>query len=103
MVFPWVLDVTEPEEMAEQRELLLKDVKGEILEIGIGTGVNLPYYPKQIYHITRIEPSDVMQSRAFNIAPRTGLFYEPFLHDLELIWQVDSQIDGFEQVDISYA
>jgi len=46
-VFPWLLDVTEPNEMAEQRHLLLRDVQGEILEIGIGTGVNLSFYPKQ--------------------------------------------------------
>lgn len=75
-VFPWVLDVTEPEEMAEQRKLLLQDVKGEILEIGIGTGVNLPYYPEKINHITGIEPSDAMQSRAFNKAQMAGISIE---------------------------
>ena len=72
-VFPWVLDVTEPEEMAEQRRLLLQDVKGEILEIGIGTGVNLPYYPKKIKKVTGIEPSDAMQTRALHKAKKAGI------------------------------
>ena len=29
--------------------------------------------------------------------PRTGLFYEPFLKDLELIWLVDSKISSREE------
>lgn len=72
-VFPWVLDVTEPEEMAAQRKLLLHDVKGEILEIGIGTGVNLPFYPKKINKITGIEPSDAMRPRALHKAEKAGI------------------------------
>jgi ubiquinone/menaquinone biosynthesis C-methylase UbiE len=72
-IFPWVLDVTEPEEMAEQRRLLLKDVKGKILEIGIGTGVNLPYYPKEIKKVTGLEPSDAMRSRALRKALKAGI------------------------------
>ena len=71
-VFPWVLDVTEPKEMAEQRHHILHDVKGEILEIGIGTGINLPYYPENIKALTAIEPSDAMRPRAKQRADATG-------------------------------
>lgn len=71
-VFPWVLDVTEPKEMAEQRRLILRDVKGEILEIGIGTGVNLSYYPENIKALTGVEPSDAMRPRAKQRADATG-------------------------------
>lgn len=71
-VFPWVLDVTEPKEMAEQRRLNLLNVKGKILEIGIGTGVNLPYYPENIKALTAIEPSDAMRPRAKQQADATG-------------------------------
>jgi ubiquinone/menaquinone biosynthesis C-methylase UbiE len=61
---PWLLDVTEPKEMAEQRSLILQPVRGEILEIGIGTGVNLSYYPENIKVLTGLEPSDAMRPRA---------------------------------------
>lgn len=71
-IFPWVLDATEPKEMAEQRRLLLKDIKGEILEIGIGTGVNLPYYPEHVRKLTVIEPSDAMRPRARIRAGKLG-------------------------------
>jgi ubiquinone/menaquinone biosynthesis C-methylase UbiE len=71
-IFPWVLDVTEPEEMAEQRRFLLKDVSGDILEIGIGTGVNLSYYPENIKVVTGLEPSDAMRPRALRKAEAAG-------------------------------
>ena len=72
-VFPWLLDVTEPNEMAEQRHLLLRDVQGEILEIGIGTGVNLSFYPKQVGVLTAIEPSEAMHARAMHRADASSI------------------------------
>lgn len=75
-IFPWVLDVTEPKEMAKQRSLILGEVKGEILEIGIGTGVNLPFYPESVRKLTVIEPSDAMRPRAAKRAEKTGLILE---------------------------
>jgi ubiquinone/menaquinone biosynthesis C-methylase UbiE len=71
-VIPWLLDVTEPKEMAEQRHLILRNVRGEILEIGIGTGVNLSYYPDSIKSLTAIEPSDAMLPRAKQRADAAG-------------------------------
>lgn len=71
-VIPWLLDATEPKEMAEQRRLILHDVKGEILEIGIGTGVNLSYYPEHIRGLTAIEPSDAMRPHAEQRANAMG-------------------------------
>jgi len=34
--------------MAELRRILLQDIQGKILEIGIGTGVNLVHYPENV-------------------------------------------------------
>ena len=75
-IFPRVLDATEPKEMAEQRRHILREVKGEILEIGIGTGVNLNYYPANIKTLTAIEPSDAMRPRAKQRADAIGLTVE---------------------------
>jgi ubiquinone/menaquinone biosynthesis C-methylase UbiE len=72
VIFPWLLDVTEPKEMAEQRRLILRDVKGEILEIGIGTGVNLSHYPEHIKVLTGIEPSEAVRLRAERRAHANG-------------------------------
>ena len=42
-------------EIEKYRKELLSNVTGEILEIGIGTGSNLMYYPKEIKHITSVD------------------------------------------------
>jgi ubiquinone/menaquinone biosynthesis C-methylase UbiE len=71
-LFPWLLDHSDSEEMAEQRRSLLHAVKGAILEIGMGTGANLPYYPENIKRLTAVEPSKGMNSRAKQRAAACG-------------------------------
>ena len=71
-IFPWLLDVSKPKEMEEQRQLVLRGVRGEILEIGIGTGANIPYYPENVKSLTAVEPSDAMQPRAKKRASASG-------------------------------
>lgn len=76
ILFPWLLDLTQPKEMAEQRRLVLEDVRGQILEIGIGTGLNLPYYPNSIKTLAAIEPSHAIRRRALRRANARGISIE---------------------------
>ncbi|MBL4906536.1 MAG: class I SAM-dependent methyltransferase [Sneathiella sp.] len=71
-VFPWILDKTEPKELSEHRTLALQGVSGDVLEIGLGTGGNLPYYPKSIQRLTAVEPSSGMHARAQKRVVETG-------------------------------
>ncbi|WP_319419946.1 class I SAM-dependent methyltransferase [Pleurocapsa sp. FMAR1] len=50
--------------LEEYRQQLLADVSGEILEIGFGTGLNLPHYPDNVSKITTIDPNVGMQKLA---------------------------------------
>lgn len=45
----------ETKEISKYRKALLQNVVGEILEVGIGTGANLAYYPKTVTHITGVD------------------------------------------------
>lgn len=43
--------------VAARRKELLEGAGGEVLEIGLGTGLNLPHYPSQVHKLVAIEPS----------------------------------------------
>ena len=43
--------------IAQYRRNLLATAHGEVLEIGFGTGLNLPYYPACVRKITTVDPN----------------------------------------------
>lgn len=58
---------------APWRRLLWSGVKGpDVLEVGVGTGKNIPYYPHGV-HVTAIDLSERMLSRARKRANSLGL------------------------------
>jgi ubiquinone/menaquinone biosynthesis C-methylase UbiE len=50
--------------VARRRRELLAHAAGDVLEIGFGTGLNLPHYPAQVRKITTIDPNVGMHRRA---------------------------------------
>jgi ubiquinone/menaquinone biosynthesis C-methylase UbiE len=50
--------------LAEHRQRLLATAYGEVLEIGFGTGLNLPHYPAQVRRITTVDPNAGMHRLA---------------------------------------
>src|SRR5581483_1726392 len=64
-LFPRLCDwvMRQPRLSALRRELL-SGVKGEVLEIGFGSGLNLPHYPKGVTKITAVDPNGAMSRLA---------------------------------------
>lgn len=61
LIFPYGIDFTmSGSDLSEYRQQLLADVLGDILEIGFGTGLNLPYSPDRVNKITTIDPNPIM-------------------------------------------
>ncbi|TMK41960.1 MAG: class I SAM-dependent methyltransferase [Actinobacteria bacterium] len=54
---------TERAGLAERRRSLLAGASGRVLEIGGGTGANLPLYPAAVTELTVLEPEAPMASR----------------------------------------
>jgi len=50
--------------VAKHRRELLATTHGEVLEVGFGTGLNLPHYPAQVHRITTVDPSAGMHRLA---------------------------------------
>ena len=64
-LFPWLCELTlNNPDVAGQRRQLLSSVVGSVLEIGFGTGLNLPYYPPDICKITTVDPNPGMSRKA---------------------------------------
>jgi ubiquinone/menaquinone biosynthesis C-methylase UbiE len=65
IIFPRLLDLAlSGEGMERYRRQLLAHVQGAVLEIGFGTGLNLPCYPEHIRKITGVDPNPGMGSLA---------------------------------------
>jgi ubiquinone/menaquinone biosynthesis C-methylase UbiE len=54
------------------RRKLLEGAHGRVLEVGTGTGFNLPYYPDEVEELTLTDGLDGMLRRAGKRAGRTG-------------------------------
>lgn len=52
---------TEAAGLGQWRQALLEQAQGQILEIGGGTGVNLPYYPNSVEQVIITEPDPGMK------------------------------------------
>jgi len=60
-IFPRLMDwVMAGEEFRRLRTGLLSGLHGEALELGIGTGLNLPHYPKTITRLHAVDPADLL-------------------------------------------
>ena len=46
-------------ESAKQRRRVCEGLSGEVVEIGFGSGHNVPFYPSAITRVAAVEPSDV--------------------------------------------
>ena len=64
-VFPFVVDrVMSRAPLAELRPQVLAEAGGDVLEIGFGTGLNLPHYPPHVKRLTVLEPNVGMHRRS---------------------------------------
>ena len=60
-IFPRLMDwVMAGEEFRHLRMELLAQVHGEVLELGIGTGLNLPHYPRAVTRIHAVDPANLL-------------------------------------------
>lgn len=56
--FPWGMNLAmSGETFQEQRHAVLQPVDGKILEIGFGSGLNLPHYPNSVKKLVTVDPN----------------------------------------------
>src|SRR5262245_10022983 len=58
-VLPIVLNLAmDNKDVAEERRRCLAPVEGDVLEIGFGSGLNLPFYPPAVTKVVGVDPSE---------------------------------------------
>ena len=100
-VLPHLIDLacsTRPQQ--KQREKVVHLAEGDVLEIGIGSGLNLPYYdPGKVRKIFGLEPSEGMRRKAQPMVESSSI-------DVELIdlpgEQIPLENDSVDTVLVTY-
>src|SRR5262249_25696644 len=69
--------------VAKYRRVLLAHASGNILEIGFGTGLNLPLYPPHVRKVTTVDPNVGMYRRARRRIKDVGIEIDQRVGDSE--------------------
>lgn len=59
-------------DIATHRAELLQDASGRVLDIGFGSGINLPHYPKAVRELLVVEPSTTALAMAQSAIKKVG-------------------------------
>ncbi len=63
-IFPRLMDwVMSGEEFQRLRANLLRDARGDVLEVGFGTGLNFAHYPSTIVSLSIVDPVHILPQR----------------------------------------
>lgn len=80
--------------VSRQRELVVPQAQGRVLEIGIGTGLNMPFYDRtKVRYIIGVDPALQMHRLAAKRVARAGLDVELVGVEAETIPLEDASID----------
>ena len=78
-ILPRLIDLSmKHEEVTQHRRSLLPAARGRVIEIGIGSGLNLPFYGREVESVVGVDPSEKLLEMA-----RGRLQAVPFQVELE--------------------
>lgn len=85
-VYPKIIEslLSNPSLMAHRKDIL-SYVRGEILEIGFGTGLNLPCYPDFVKAVTALETNEGMNLLANQRIRKSPIKVHFKLHSAETL------------------
>jgi ubiquinone/menaquinone biosynthesis C-methylase UbiE len=83
-ILPRVIDLAmRNKDTTRLRKIWIPHARGEVLEIGIGSGRNLPFYPAAVQHVYGVDPSIELQQLAREQVGKTHAKVEFFTQSAE--------------------
>lgn len=79
--------------LGRHRRELVAGAYGGVMEIGFGTGLNLPYYPKAVHKLTAVDPNPGMHRLAQKRIKQMGIEVEQQVLSSERLPFEDSRFD----------
>ncbi len=93
-IFPRLYDcVMDKPVWKKYRRQQLSTADGDILEIGVGTGLNLPHYPERIRRIVTVDPNPGMNRKLQRRTERSGIKVDTHLISSESLPFDDETFD----------
>lgn len=93
-ILPYLIHVSmRPATLAAYRQRVVPAAEGRVLEIGVGSGLNLPYYSAAAAEVVGLDPSPKLLSMAGKAARRTTRRIELLEGSAEAIPLDDSSVD----------
>jgi ubiquinone/menaquinone biosynthesis C-methylase UbiE len=92
-IYDPLLWVGERAGLAQRRADLLGQAGGHVLELGAGTGLNLPHYPDGLEELVLTEPSPPMVTRLERRAKQSGIATSVMAADAERLPFEDDRFD----------
>ena len=94
-IVPRLIDLAmKQKEMRERRAVLVPRAKGKVLEVGIGSGLNLPYYSGAVERLYGIDPSPQLLAMARKRLEKTRVPAELVCQSAERLPFGDASFDS---------
>lgn len=94
-IFPHILDrVMQVDSLSQIRQQLLADVQGDVVEIGFGTGLNLPFYGAGVTRLTTVDPNTGVNALALPRIAQARFVVEHKMLSAERLPFLDDSVDA---------
>jgi ubiquinone/menaquinone biosynthesis C-methylase UbiE len=94
-ILPFLINLTmRQKRLAAYRSRIIPNAEGRVLEVGVGSGLNLPFYTEKVQRVIGLDPSPNLLSMALKVLPRVKPPVEFVEGSAEAVPLEDASVDA---------
>ncbi len=94
-ILPSLINLTmRQKRLAAYRSRVIPNAEGRVLEVGVGSGLNLPFYTEKVQRVIGLDPSPSLLSMALKVVPRVKPPVEFVEGSAEAVPLEDASVDA---------